>query len=271
MRLLRATLLLLATGLPSAAAPLAAQRAIPSGAIREGVLSFDGRATAGDFTGTTSTLTGEMTGAADLSAVRGWVEAPVNTLLTGSRKRDKDLNKSMESEKYPAIRFDLTGVMPGEARGDTVAVTLLGRFHIHGVSLEASIPARVILLPDAVRLRGETPMNLKSYRIGGLSKALGMLRMHEEIVVHLDLTFGGAPLLGAPASSGGLSAPEPLGDRVKTRARRRSMSVPPTATYEGNDSLQFGPSVEARPRWATDTGFGKPMRSRAHLALSVGD
>jgi hypothetical protein len=77
-----------------------------------------------------------------------------------------------------------------------VDVTLLGTFRIHGVSREDSIPATVVLLPDTVRVLGKTPLNLKAYRIGGLSKAMGMLRMHEEIMVHLDLTFAPATLLG---------------------------------------------------------------------------
>jgi polyisoprenoid-binding protein YceI len=210
MHFIRATTLLLAAWLSSSTATLAAQRAIPSGAIRTGVLSFDGRATVGDFTGTTSTMTGEMIGASDLSAVRGWVEAPVRTLVTGNAKRDKDLNKSMEPEKYPSIRFDLTGVVPGTARGDTVDVTLQGTFHIHGVSQETSIPATVVLLPDAVQVRGNTPLNLRDYKIGGLSKALGMLRMQEEILVHLDLMFT------APAVVGSRSV-APFTSRTSTR------------------------------------------------------
>jgi hypothetical protein len=32
-------------------------------------------------------------------------------------------------------------------------------------------------------------VNLKDYRIGGLSKALGILKMHEDIVVHVDVSF----------------------------------------------------------------------------------
>ena len=71
--------------------------AIPSMRLASGKLSFDGHATVGDFTGTTTTVTGEMTGSESLAAVRGWVESPVKTLDTGDRKRDKDLNKSMES------------------------------------------------------------------------------------------------------------------------------------------------------------------------------
>ncbi len=202
MQLWRAMFLLLAAWSPPMAANLTAQRAVSNGTIREGVLSFDGRATVGDFTGTTTTITGEVTGGGDLGEVRGWVEAPVKTLATGNGKRDKDLNKSMESEKYPTIRFDLTGVTPGETRGDTVAVTLVGRFQVHGVSQDASIPATVVLLPDAVRVRADTPMNLKSYKIGGLSKMMGMLRMHEEIVVHVDLTFGSAAAPNARAQMG---------------------------------------------------------------------
>ena len=47
----------------------------------------------------------------------------------------------------------------------------------------------MVITPDAVTLRASTPLNLKEYKIGGLSKAFGMLRMHEEILVHVDLTF----------------------------------------------------------------------------------
>jgi polyisoprenoid-binding protein YceI len=176
-----------------AAAPLAAQapRSIPDGVIRQGRLSFDGRATAGDFTGTTTTVTGAMQGG-ELSQVRGWVEAPVRTLATGNQRRDRDLNKSMESGKYPNIRFELTGVTGEERSSDSVNVVLRGRFIIHGVTREVTVPASIAFQTGAIRVRGATPLNLKDYKIGGLSKALGMLKMHEEIVVHVDLTFGAA-------------------------------------------------------------------------------
>jgi polyisoprenoid-binding protein YceI len=177
-------------------APLAAQspgeRTIPDGTVRQGTLSFDGRATAGNFTGTTTTVTGEMHGGG-LSEVRGWVEAPVRTLVTGNQRRDRDLNKSMESGKYPTIRFELTGVAGGETRSDSLNVVLHGRFIIHGVTREAAVPASVAFHPDGIRVRGATPLNLKDYKIGGLSKALGMLKMYEQIVVHVDLMFGAEP------------------------------------------------------------------------------
>ena len=51
---------------------------IRAGTVREGTLSFDGHASAGDFVGKTDSVTGEMTGGATLAEVQGWVEAPVN-------------------------------------------------------------------------------------------------------------------------------------------------------------------------------------------------
>jgi polyisoprenoid-binding protein YceI len=166
-----------------------AQDVLKDGSLRSGSLSFDGRATMGDFTGSTSTVTGQMTGGAGLGDVRGWVESPVNTLKTGNGRRDRDLNKSMESDKFPTMRFDLTGVTPGVSRGDTTAVTLAGSFTIHGVTREVSIPGTVIAQPDAIRLISVFPMNLTDYQIGGLSKMLGLLKMHPDIVVHVDLVF----------------------------------------------------------------------------------
>lgn len=188
------TILLLVAGSLLAVGDARAQRPLPSGTLRTGSLSFDGHATVGDFTGTTTSVTGEMTGGATLASVRGWVEAPVRSLVTGNARRDRDLNKSMESDRFPAIRYELAEVFPGEMRGDTVAVTLHGFFLIHGVKQPAIIPATVVLLPDGVWVRGEIPLSLKSFQIGGLTKMLGLLKMHDGILVHLDLNFESLPL-----------------------------------------------------------------------------
>ena len=61
------------------------------------------------------------------------------------------------------------------------------------MSRETTVPASVAIHSEGVRVRGATPLNLKDYKIGGLSKALGLLKMHEEIVIHIDLLFGAAP------------------------------------------------------------------------------
>jgi polyisoprenoid-binding protein YceI len=176
--------------LPAAAARSSAQRPIPAAHVTRGTLSFDGHATLGDFVGSTDSVRGAMTGGADLASVRGWVEATVATLGTGNSKRDRDLRSSMEVETYPTMRFDLAGVTPGETRGDTVAVILVGRLTIHGVARQVSLPGTVILGGRDIILRSDFPVNLKDYHIGGLSKMLGVLKMHEAIEVHVDVVFG---------------------------------------------------------------------------------
>ncbi|MEO7985230.1 MAG: YceI family protein [Gemmatimonadales bacterium] len=162
---------------------------VPSGRVASGTLSFDGHGTPGDFVGTTPTMSGELTGADSLAAVRGWVEAPVKTLKTENDRRDRDLNKSMESEKYPAIRFELTGVSDAVGTGDSMTASLHGRMQIHGVTREVTLPAIIRIGPRDVHVRSDFPLNLKDYKIGGLSKMLGMLQMDEHIKVHVDLNF----------------------------------------------------------------------------------
>lgn len=167
---------------------LDAQVTVKNGTVTQGTLSFDGDATVGDFTGTTNTMSGQLTGGA-LSEVTGWVEAPVNTLKTGNGRRDRDLNKSMESDKYPTMRFELLRVVPGVAQGDSLAVTLHGNMILHGVTREVDLPGTIVILPASVHLRSDFPLNLEDYQIGGLSKMLGLLRMNPKIEVHVDLTF----------------------------------------------------------------------------------
>ncbi|MDP9227262.1 MAG: YceI family protein [Actinomycetota bacterium] len=163
---------------------------IPNGRLTSGMLSFDGHATMGDFTGTTRTVTGQLTGAPDISTVRGWVEAPVQSLKTGDRKRDKDLNKSMESSTFPNLRFDLNRIAAKESAGDSVPVTLHGTLTIHGVTRRVELPGTIEFKGTNARVHSDFPLNLKEYGIGGLSKMLGMLKMHENIEVHVDLVFG---------------------------------------------------------------------------------
>ncbi len=170
--------------------PLAlAAQGVGSMSTVRGELAFDGKATLGDFTGTTTTLTGRLIGADDVEAVRGWVEAPSASLHTGNGRRDRDMRASLETARYPALRFDLDAVALGPRDGDSSRVTLRGRFTIHGVTREAAVPGWVWLAPDRIRFRGTLPMDLRDYRIGGLSKMLGVLRMNPEIVVRVDVVF----------------------------------------------------------------------------------
>lgn len=183
-------LVILACHLVSKSPGLCAQgRPVPNGRVDSGTLSFDGHATVGDFVGITKTVSGEITGGPDIGAVRGWVEAPVRTLTTKNGKRDKDLNKSMESDKYPNIRFELSGITPRGGTADSMAAVLHGALVIHGVTRKMDLPGTLQFQGSKARVRSDFPLKLKDYRIGGLSKMLGVLKMYDGIEVHVDLLF----------------------------------------------------------------------------------
>lgn len=169
-------------------------QAIGAGALREGTLSFDGHATVGNFVGTTTTVTGRQSGGARLQDLRGWIEAPVGTLRTGNGRRDRDLGKSMEVERFPTMRFDLTQIVPDDpaatpVAGQSIGAILQGTLTLHGVQHKVGIPARLTFNGTTAHVTGVFPVDLKDYGIGGLSKVLGLLKMDEHIAVHLDLTF----------------------------------------------------------------------------------
>jgi polyisoprenoid-binding protein YceI len=170
------------------AMPAPAQQSWSMAPVRHGTLSFDGKSTLGDFTGVTNAVKGEMRGGSTLSEVRGWVEAPVNTLKTGNDRRDRDLVKTMEAAIYPTIRFQLEGVSPEWERGDSASVVLTGDFFIHGVQRRERIKAAVLRNGDSVRVTASLPMNLHDYKVDKLTRFL-VFKMKPDIVVHIDVTF----------------------------------------------------------------------------------
>ncbi len=166
-------------------------KVIPDAVVTGGTLAFDGRATPGPWRAETQTMTGAMTGGTALEQVRGWVEFPAASLDSDNGRRDRDMRKSLETDDYPTIRFELVGVTEDSTASDgEVWVTLRGTLDIHGVTREVAVPAAVALAGDTVRLRSRFPLNLKDYQIGGLTKMFGVLKMHEIIEIDIDLHFG---------------------------------------------------------------------------------
>jgi len=166
-----------------------AQRTVPDASVVSGTLSFDGHSTVGDFVGRTTAVTGKSSGGA-LTMVHGWVEAPVDSLRTDNDHRDRDMRSSMESDKYPVIRFNLAQVSDvSPAEGDSVQATLHGTLVIHGVTKEVAVPATLVFRGDSVHVASSFPLNLNDYGVKHLSKMLGMLKMHPDIQVHVLLAF----------------------------------------------------------------------------------
>jgi polyisoprenoid-binding protein YceI len=168
----------------------ATAQAGPGRPLAHGTLAFDADAPLGKFTGTTPTMKGELIGAPTLAGVRGWVEAPSNSLTTSNGHRDNDMAGSMEFDKFPVIRFDLDSVSPGAKSADSTAVTLNGSFTIHGQKRAAKVPGWIWLADKSGRFRGALPINVKDYGVGGLTKGpFGILKMSPMITVRIDVVF----------------------------------------------------------------------------------
>lgn len=167
-----------------------AQLAAPTVALlQSGELSFSGHATVGSFVGSTTSVSGAITG--DLSSAGGWVEAPVATLLTHNDHRDRDLRASMEAERFPTMRFTLapTTTDLSSASVGRFKTLLRGRLTLHGVTRDVELPAVLERNADTIHVTSTFPLDLADYQIGGLTKMLGMLRMDRRIEVHVDLRF----------------------------------------------------------------------------------
>lgn len=167
----------------------------PSALLQSGTLSFTGHSTFGDFVGTTTAVSGGVIGSADVAGARGWVEAPVASLATGNSRRDGDLRFTMEAAKYPTMRFDLAGftVNSAAAPPEPVAGTLRGTLTIHGVARDVAIPATLVAAADTIDASGAFPLDLADYRIGGLTRLFGTLRMRRNIEVRFHVRFQATP------------------------------------------------------------------------------
>jgi polyisoprenoid-binding protein YceI len=177
---------------------LQAQAPVADAALHSGTLSFLGRATVGDFVGTTGTVTGAIIGGPDVSTTRGWVEAPVATLVTGNGRRDRDLRATMEVDRYPNIRFVLSGAshVPSTPSDSPESRTLLlhGELSIHGVTRRVELPATVVRAADTTHVTSVFPLDLHDYRIDGLTRMMGLLRMESQIEVRVALRFVDRPV-----------------------------------------------------------------------------
>ncbi|GAC1650895.1 MAG: hypothetical protein NVS4B3_10430 [Gemmatimonadaceae bacterium] len=169
-----------------------AQQLVSEAIVRDGTLSFSGHATPlGDFEGRTTTVSGRVSAQGSGVDIRGWVEASVRTLTTGNRLRDRELNQLMDSKRYPVIRFELDTWTTTQAESpERIATTLHGFLTIHGVTRPVEVPGVVTRTVDGTRFVARFPVRLTDYDIRDLTKAFGLIRLNNKVVVGVDVSFG---------------------------------------------------------------------------------
>lgn len=161
---------------------------------KESTVTFQADSTVGAFSGSTDQVSGEIT-----STITAWeqetfppiaatVIIDAETLDTGIRLRNKDMQGVMEVGKYPQIIYYLETVKqtarhPDEERFvyDTV-----GRLQIHGIARTIYMIVEVIRQGAEIRITGETSLRMTSYGITPPSRFF-FIRVKDTVTVQFQL------------------------------------------------------------------------------------
>lgn len=168
------------------------QRRVPDAVLHAGTLSFHAHSTFGDFSGATSYVNGAIVGAPDYSLTRGWVEANVATLVTGSARRDRDLLAALDVKHHPSMQFALRGatvVSVSLGDRDLTSVLLQGALSIRGITRRVELPATIIRNAAITRVTSAFSLDLNDYGIHGLTRLLGLVRVRPLIEIRVNLWF----------------------------------------------------------------------------------
>lgn len=167
------------------AAPLAAQPIQP-GPLQSGEITYFVRvSSAPDFTGRVAVTTAEFRGT-DLLNVTGFAEVRVADMRTGIGARDSHLRGTLHADSLPLIRFDLVGVDPGVARGDTIALTFQGHLTLHGVQRTLRVPGHVVRTPAGTAIEARFSLDMREYGINPPVRLVARVQPVVEVTVRLS-------------------------------------------------------------------------------------
>lgn len=100
----------------------------------------------------------------DLTSAKGKVTVPISNLKTGISLRDEHLRSEnwLHAEKYPNAEFMLTGIKGAKKLSDQVQtnVTLTGKFSVHGVTNDITVPAKLTYFKESPKTKARTEGNL---------------------------------------------------------------------------------------------------------------
>ena len=154
-------------------------------------VGFDGKSSLHDFTGKTSSVTGELE--VDLTHPdldpAGTIRVEAKALETGSDGRDEGMYEHLDVEHHPTIEFALEGIDEAKVDADarTVRAVARGTMTIRGVARAVTMPVRATV-DDSRRLllEGEMPLRLPDYSVPVPNK-LGIVKVEEEVRVWIAL------------------------------------------------------------------------------------
>ncbi|MCL6258859.1 YceI family protein [Aquiflexum sp. TKW24L] len=129
-----------------------------------GTVEFLSKASLNEFTGVSNTLNGLV----DLDKNMFDFFIDLNTIKTGIGLRDKHMRENyLETKKFPFAEF--TGkidALPNLTKGQSQNVTAKGKFKIHGVEREISVPGKLTMVSEnEMKLEAKFKVMLSDYNI----------------------------------------------------------------------------------------------------------
>lgn len=177
------TLYLVAAAILLAPIILAAQ----SFSTGEGHAEFKSKVPLHSFTGKSNHLVGRIN-LAD-STVDFYID--LATFETGNGKRDKDMRKTLETDKYPFAEFFGKLITAFDPSVDSVQdVTVRGSFSIHGATRTVDISGTLRLEGENLHLSAGWRLNLEDYDI--VPPSLLIMKVDEVQEIRIDANLGSA-------------------------------------------------------------------------------
>ena len=153
-------------------------------------IGFDANATLGDFQGNATKVTGWVeTSEPEFSDAHGVVEVAAASFQTGIGMRDRHLRETLETEKYPLLRFALDSARFERADSTGKWYRLHGALTIRNATRNPELVARVSTHGDTIVVQGLLPARFTEYDMKPPSKLLGSAKVKDAFTIRFDCTF----------------------------------------------------------------------------------
>ena len=137
------------------------------------------------FTGTSDRLVGRV----DVRSGIVDFYLDLETLDTGIGKRDKDMRRTLETDRYPFASFygSLVAPLDSTSRAEQ-PVRVRGTFSVHGVEREVEVDGTIARTSDGLRVRAAWALRLDDYDIKPPSLLLIRVDQVQQIRIEALLT-----------------------------------------------------------------------------------
>jgi polyisoprenoid-binding protein YceI len=92
-------------------------------------------------------------------------------------------NTVLESDKFPAIKFDSVSVSGLQKTGDKRTFTINGDLTLHGVTKRVAFPVNATISEKELRATGEAKLKQSDFGMKPFEKGLGLIKIGDELKV----------------------------------------------------------------------------------------